>query len=67
MTLPFKETRSSSTQQKTGTSLLNHRTFKRHWSNPTNGDRLHKLEGHYSLQKGHPKHSELNKMEDGET
>ena len=60
----FIEKRSSSTHQNTNASFLNQETLTRHSSNPPIGRNLHNKEESQtsSIQKGHPKHSNLNKM-----
>ena len=59
-----KEKRSSSTHQNTNASFPNQETLTRHSSNPPIGRNLHNKEESQtsSIQKGHPKHSNLNKM-----
>ena len=60
----FIEKRSSSTHQNTNASFPNQETLTRHSSNPPIGRNLHNKEESQtsSIQKGHPKHSNLNKM-----
>ena len=59
-----REKQSSCTNQNTDTSFPNQETFTSHSSNPTPGKNLHNKEEPQtsSLQKSHPKHSNLNKM-----
>ena len=59
-----REKRSSSTHQNTNASFPNQETLTRHSSNPSIGRNLHNKEESQtsSIQKGHPKHSNLNKM-----
>ena len=59
-----REKRSSSTQQNTDASFPNQKTLTSHSANPPTGSKLHNKEESQtsSLQKGHPKHSNLNKM-----
>ena len=59
-----REKRSSSTHQNTDTSIPNHETLKATWPTPPTRGNLHKKEEPQtsSIQKGHPKHSNLNKI-----
>ena len=63
--LHSREKRSSSTQQNTDTSSPNQETLTSHYSNPTHREQSPQYKEeprNSSLQKGHPKHSNLNKM-----
>ena len=54
--LPFRETRSSSTHQSTGTNPPNQETFTRHWSNsPTGSDSANKNYDLLACRKETPK------------
>ena len=59
-----REKRSSSTHQNTDTSFHSQETLTSHSSNPPTGRNLHnkKEPQTSSIQKGHPKHSNLSKM-----
>ena len=59
-----KEKKSSSTHQKTYASFPNQETLTSHSSNPPTGRNLYNKEEPQAaiIQKGHPKHSNLNKM-----
>ena len=58
------EKKSSSTHQNTDISFPNQETLTSHSSNPTHREEPHNKEEPQtsSIQKGHPKHSNLNKM-----
>ena len=57
--LHSREKRSSSTHQNTDTNLPNQKTLTSHWSNPTHNKEESRTS---SLQKGNPKHRNLNQM-----
>ena len=59
-----REKKSSSTHQNTSASFLNQETLASHSSNPTHREEApQKKESQTTrIQKGHPKHSNLNKM-----
>ena len=59
-----REKRFSFTHQNTDTSIPNHETLKATWPTPPTRGNLHKKEEPQtsSIQKGHPKHSNLNKI-----
>ena len=59
-----REKRSSSTRQNTNTNFTNQETLTSHSSTPPTGRKLRNKEGPQTsrIQKGHPKHSNLNKM-----
>ena len=59
-----REKRSSSTHQNTDASFPNQETLTSHLSTPSTGRNLHNKEEPQtsSIQKGHPKHTNLNKM-----
>ena len=60
-----REKRSSPTHQNTNASFPNQETLTRNSSTPSTGRNLHNKEEPQtsSIQKGHPKHSNINKME----
>jgi len=62
--LHSREKRSSSTHQNTDISFPNQETLTRHFSTTPAGRTLHNKEEPHtsSIQKSHPKHSNLNKM-----
>ena len=59
-----REKKSSSTHQNTDVGFPNQKTLTSHLSNPTQEKILHNKEEPQtsSIQKGHPKHNNLNKM-----
>ena len=59
-----REKKSSSTHQNTNASFPNQEMFTSHYPIPSTGSKLHNKEElqSYSIQKGHPKHSNKNKM-----
>ena len=62
--IALREKRSNSTHQNTNTSFPNQETLTSHSSNPSTGRNIHSKEEPQtsSIQKGHPKESNLNKM-----
>ena len=64
MALPIRGTRSSSTQQNTGTSPPHQEVYTSHWTKLTHWGQTPEVRGtrYCILQKGDPKHSKLNKM-----
>ena len=62
--LPTRKTRSSSTHQNIGTSLLHQEAYTSHWTNRTHWDRHQKQQElpTCSLRNGDTKHSKLSEM-----
>jgi len=64
--LPFREMRSSSIHQDTGTQPTNQEIFTRPWSNPTHGGQTPQLRETTIIQpaEGRSKHNKINKMKE---
>ena len=62
--IALREKRSSSTHQKNNTSFPKQETLTSYSSNPPTVRSIHNIEKQqtYSIQKGHPRHSNLKKM-----